>query len=45
MRLVELTEELWDKNDVGGDIDAVQVRWWEGSERLHWYKRKPNCRD
>jgi hypothetical protein len=45
IHMVELTEQYHVGNDVGGPVDAVQLRWWDGAERIHWYARKPNCQE
>ena len=43
MRMVDLTMMYHKGNDVGGPVDAVQLRRSDGSERVHWYARKQNC--
>jgi hypothetical protein len=43
IRMVELTIKYRKGNEVGGPIDAVQLRRDNGNARMRWFARKPNC--
>jgi hypothetical protein len=43
IRMVDLTITLHQGNDVGGLIDAAQIRWLDLNEPIYWYTRKENC--